>query len=594
MNDTSGPEKKLSRDERVLIAAGVALSDADFWNKLIENGCPKSLASSLIKELSQKYFNWQVNCTEIRQIIRQKLKEKYPKACELALTYRRKLKEWVIEQSSDVDPPHFVIQNIPPVTRENLSQYFDLIKESGVIPGEDYHPLGKVSKEMRINFQKLKIGNLQDRICKFIQQSEQNALAVLVYMIESEDDELVDALLKAGLIFKETIKKLSANLHFVRSLINIIEEIPKPQQNKKEEDRRANVVLFNAFKALVDLGICKEVSEYPVRDATKPDEEGFWYMQYRDNKEEVAELLVFIPQKYIPYHWNSHRIVIPSINDTFHEVAAKLDEAPKLDGQLNEEDLDKYTNSLINNRRYALDFDRMKITEIPGTNGMDIWMHFFHHVHMQPGEIGIELIVNGASIVYFLNEKCELKVPEKSIVLPRPMFMPKDPEKLKDGYSMDQIYTCPESKRDWISERAQKILHFYFVKYAYYLLCVPRHIQTDEKNTDSKTTQQHDKKQNQNNKFDIRLTEYSSEITIPSIFPNGTADSGRESRITVYHGVTGHVRELPERYRATEEAIAEAKKHKIVLAPGQTFVKPHMRGGQHAEEIKSKKKIKPD
>ncbi len=56
-------------------------------------------------------------------------------------------------------------------------------------------------------------------------------------------------------------------------------------------------------------------------------------------------------------------------------------------------------------------------------------------------------------------------------------------------------------------------------------------------------------------------------------------------RAAVAHWVVGHVRDLPEGQRCSEDKLHEARQVGIELAPGQTWVRPHARGFDPQEAL---------
>lgn len=50
------------------------------------------------------------------------------------------------------------------------------------------------------------------------------------------------------------------------------------------------------------------------------------------------------------------------------------------------------------------------------------------------------------------------------------------------------------------------------------------------------------------------------------------------------HGVRGHLRQLPEGWQRSEDAVELARAHSLSLPDGFTFVRPHVRGGKNGDE----------
>lgn len=71
-------------------------------------------------------------------------------------------------------------------------------------------------------------------------------------------------------------------------------------------------------------------------------------------------------------------------------------------------------------------------------------------------------------------------------------------------------------------------------------------------------------------------------------YKQSTIAAGQERRQRVQHGVVGHLRRLPNGWRTPPERLDDVRQaadaHHIYIPPGYTFVVPHLRGGEKAQD----------
>ncbi|MBU0727361.1 hypothetical protein KKA95_01625, partial [Patescibacteria group bacterium] len=229
-------------------------------------------------------------------------------------------------------------------------------------------------------------------------------------------------------------------------------------------------------------------------------------------------------------------------------------------------------DEIENDRQYTLDFSRIRVVDIPGTEDMDIWFNYYQDEDMEVDEMQVEIIVNDASIVYQIkNGVCYMRG-EKNM-LPR---LPESEIDI-DPDHIDALYGRPEIQQ-WASPEAQNNLSYYMLKYAHALLVLPRSVGKQSRSTSVE----------RDNTFNLRLRDHSTEIYMP----NG---EGGIKRVVTHHyntafsTVPGHPRKLPKGYKPSPEAIAEADKAGVYIKPGETFVKKHTRGSELTEQGRSGK-----
>lgn len=571
---------ELSREEIIFLSAEC---DEALIKALEKDGVSSDSTKLFVQNLRSKIQSGELDCGGVKPAIKKRFKNK-PKVKKIALNYRRKVMEWLNGPSKYIKPPQFDLQNLPPLTSQTLNRYLEFFEKKFRDFANYYEPKHKddttIDKEFMkelppsVQFGLFSMHNCGNIIKRFIKEGEENALQVLIHIFDINDPFLMQTY--EGLI-RKTIQELSNNIHFLRSLFNLLDE----NFHKKNMAKKVDTIIMKIIVSeLTQLDICNTFSddEEGIIDNTKPRTEqrhtlGF-IVHWKDGVEK-DEINLRIPHHLMPIHWNGCRLVNPKLNQTFQKFADALDEI-KCDEKMQKEGA-KYYEDLLTERKYAVDFARIKATDIPGMEEDDLWFHFFHNDQLSDGEIGVEVIVNGASVVYFLNQELDLRVHHQGNMIP----LLENYDDVPDDH-IDSIYANPNVS-NWLSKKAIKNLHFYIFKYAHHLLVSPRTTKEGDNVNDNESPK--------NNKFNIRLSEYSSEITIPYLSQGYGSSHKHQSKLTVYHGVTGHVRELPKGWKPSQESIEEASKHNIFLAPGQTFVKHHHRGSELAEETVSRKKI---
>ncbi len=598
---------------RLLDTIESAKFDKALLEELNKSGYSQDQLEKLADELMRGVLDDHLTCKEIRNILRRHFKSKKPRARKLVMGYRKELVKWLGQNNNLPHPPQLTLQQLPPIDSDTFSQYIDQLLElkrrmadqttqlfphlrqetenhsltDAINSAESIEASGKLMKELQRDNEQAAIEmefgivspckNVVHVLAEFISQSEENALLVFLRILDTQSEvDLADF----DDLTTACLSRLANNTHFVRSLIHLIDQNLFDRNPAKQIQF---ILLFQLMRRLIDTEIADTwQGQEPAVDFSQPRNSSILtYHLHNEGADDESPNRDFninlrIPAQHLPAHWNNHRLVNPSSNEEFQDMAQLLDQQQI---ELRDTESEIYTNALRHHRCYALDFARMKITEIPETENKEIWFHFFHHHEMTDGEIGVEVIVDGASIVYFItNDAIEMR--GTGNYLPRGG---RGLQSLEVNNQLDQRYGEP-ALRQWASPHAIQNLHYYMLKYAHALLVEPRSI--TESSHDS---QHHDLT---NNRFGIRLSEYSSEVTIPSVSAESQSSNQLSRRVTVYHGVSGHIRNLRAGHRASPEAVTEAQRQNIFLTPGQTYVQPHTRGTELAEKIDSDKKVR--
>lgn len=106
-----------------------------------------------------------------------------------------------------------------------------------------------------------------------------------------------------------------------------------------------------------------------------------------------------------------------------------------------------------------------------------------------------------------------------------------------------------------------------------------KHDRRDKDNSEESLTDNAQKKKNKHGKKAGKILPRtrSSEYTIEGDVDWGTAEEREKIRRNI-HAVSGFLRRLPAGWKNSDEARAIAQSYNIVLRPGTTFVRPHLRG----------------
>ena len=571
---------ELDRGDIAFLSAG---HDEELLDYLEKNGYSRDKIRTLILSLRDRFRSNDLNCHGIKHELNRHFKKR-PKVQRVVKNYRRQLQEWVNDSSNYPNPPQLDLQQLPPLTSQTLNKYLAYFEDKYITFfsnfNSKYDPLSinpenmESKLDLEDKYKGYSIANCEHLIKEFIETSEENALQFLLHAFDLNDSRLIasyEDLIEAAL------QKLVNNIHFLRSLFNLLDD----NFHKQDTIKKIDVIILNiVLNELVKLGVCTTFSDSETEvdlSSPRPDQcytfgfdlvgEGSTPAYWKERN----KMNLRISQQLLPAHWNGHRLVNPKLNDSFKEFANVLNAVEFHEEKKNAGEI--HLNGFVHDRRYASDFTRVKVTDIQGMEDMDLRFHYFNHSHLRSGEIGVEVVVNGASTVFFLDEEGKLTVRESGNLNP--------PLPANIQVTDDHVDTFAVNPLKWLTEKGLTNLYLYILKYAHHLFVQPR---TKTKNNNSGSGRR------RNNRFNIRLSEYSSEITIPSTSQGGQTEGGSR-RITVYHGVTGHIRDLPAGWKPSQEAIDEARRHNIFLAPGQTFVKPHHRGSELAEETDSKKKL---
>lgn len=562
-----------------------AAHDEDLFRLLKESGYDENEIRSFIDSVRERFVATEIDCGGIKAEIKKYFKRR-PKIRKLMLDYRRKLSTWIEGQNNVPFVPQLAFMQLPPLNDQSLPHYLEVFEkknkqvrkkfpkelgQKGLKVMQDY--INSMSLEDMYSFSTAK--NCEALLGEYINQSERNALKVFLIILGQHDESLIASYMDN--LLGLCLKKLFKNDHFVRSLFNLLDGNFYSGQPAKAVDP---IVMAAIISQIRDHNLIEPRQDTDVLLDKPREETDFTFAFTTDGQDGGIELNpdfapapFSIPAKYLPHHWNGHRLVNPNLYDPFVRLASALDQMGWDDTR--QDKARQWMEGLANRRRYTTDFSRMKVNEMPGAENLDIWFYFFNHKRMEPVEIGIEVIVNGGSIVYFLNNQYQLEMRSSGNYVPlHPL-----PER-QSSNDIDRLYSS-ERIRNWASPNAIRNLHYYILKHAHSLLVEPRSVEARSGNRSDPNE----------NEFNIRLTEYSSEISIPSE-PKGGERIGTRRRVTVYHGVKGHPMRLPEGKKASQKAIAEASRLGIHLNEGETYRKSHHRGSELAEEVEPKIKIK--
>ncbi len=570
--------KNLSPEEVAFLSAE---HDEGLLDQLSKKGFSRERVQTFISNLRDQFKSGDLDCREIKPVLKRYLK-KGPRAQSFVQDYRKRIQEWVRNPAGRLAPHQLDLHQLPPLTSQTLNEYLAYFEEKLVSfldhfnsKYKNYENMGPENGgdilDLEDQFLCCAKANCEMLVKEFIEESEVNARQFLLYIFELDDSVRIEGYKD---LTETALQKLSDNIHFLRSLFNLLNENIFEQSTIKRIDANVTLVLL---EKLIELGVCETwVDEPPNTDFTRPrtthDLNHITSLGTPEGEREIVTN-VRIPTQLVPAHWNGHRLVNPALNHSFNELGNILNTVERNEEMQNE--AERHLNGLVDDRRYASNFTRVKVNDIPDTENMDIWFNYFCTSRLRPGEIGVEVVINGASTVFFLDEEGILTVRENGNLNP-----PLPPDELGDPNHIDSLAVSPLA---WLTENGLTNLYIYILKYAHHLFVEPR--------TESENSSPGGEGLRGNQLFNIRLTEHTSTITIPSSSPNSEPGDGRRSRITVYHDVTGHIRELPEGWRPSQEAIRAAREHNIFLVPGQTFVKHYHKGSELAEETSSKKKV---
>lgn len=554
-----------------------------------------------------------VPCDEIRELIRRRIgkKPKAKMAGRQALNeYRRVAGEWVDGDTIYDYPPNLRLQGLGELTDSNFEDYFqyfmevledydrrvepidEMIRDSlqgsdgELILAEDrtsklaVNPeivaardkiLGSESFKYQVSYPFM---NLQKAFIEYAGKDERRALRVFVRLLQQR----AELVLRFSGLVEAVFRKLSGNEYFLRSFFNLVDE----GFNRKSSDLGVDELTLGEFLRAADkIGVCQVDYDTALPAIQSLDEP-------RDHNDYVVvvtcegavpgkisgAMVIKTPARFLPLSWNSHRLVDPTRNRQMRALAGNLDsvDAEEL---VPGDDVQKYEDGLKTGRRYYTNFARMAVTDMPGFSEEDeIYLHFFNRPgKMSPLELGVEVIVNGASIVYFLNEDCGLEMRSYGNVIPCDEqlggFLEREPGAKE---FVDAIFGKTAVTR-WASPDVQEKLRRIALKYAYYLLV--------ERRSGMKAGGTL-KKPKAKTPFDLLLEGRDSEVEIPATGGKGGGESGEAGvtrRLLIRHDVDGFTRELPEGQRhsleAEERALEEAG---ITLRSGQTYVRRHKRG----------------
>lgn len=573
-----------------------AVLDTELLAKLEKLGYEPNAVAAFLYELRGKFQRQEIQCAEVRRSLKKFFPARRPQARQLVSQYRQEMQNWINGASKFPFPPNMTMQKMPKLKPDNLHRYLKLYEKQYLelhhykIPDVAESPqnnIGQIKQAIEADnpgslkaFEKFfPVANTETVLREYINESEANALQVFTYIIRLQNTQTF-IMYQGTNMLKNTLEKLRTNVHFIRTLYHFIDEqlnVEHPLMGVRD------VVLGELLKILNEIGVTREFAEDDImtphnepRDTVR--------QEYRvDNAVSGATMFDVrqeIPAIYLPVHYNGHRLVHPAHNADFQSLAQKVVTADReSDTQKMYEDGLQYIEELRTNRRYSLDFARVKITEIPGTEDMDIWFHYSHDNAMPPHEIKVEIVVDGASIVYYLDD-ADIIIPTRGVLAPRTQ---EDVEPFPDH--VDRMYEGEEAQR-WMTAFRKTSIHYLMLKYAHALLVLPRNqsVESDEDREGNGTRPQEP--------FEFSLNEYESQVTIPHTNPANASDGNRDPyRVTVYHGVAGHVRRLPRGQEASPEAIQNAQRYHIHLVPGQTFVRPHSCGSKLTEQGRDGKKI---
>lgn len=563
-----------------------SIFDKKLLDTLSKSGYSKGDIIHIIDSFRQRLEKGEITCATVNNEIRNAFPRKRNKRVrDLAIRYRVAMQNWINYTSPFPHPPTLEIQQLPSIKSETLKRYFNLIErlhkrginhkapdlrwgvnENDIYEATRYDIESQspgATKEVEIN---QNLENVIAILCDYINRSEENALEVLVYILELEDDNLIATY---NPLIIAAVERLSGNPVFIRCLFNLFDENAY-RDNPVCRIRDSNNTLI--LNALMQTGVVQEYHESESYTNNAEPRDFQCHLHSHTERVEGAddneiEFYLKIPSNYLPLHWNGTRLVDPCKNSSYKEFSEILEQDANEKVDKKEEEKRKFIYGIENDRRYTLDFERMKIMDIPGTEDMDIWFNYYQDEDMEPTEMQVEIMVNDASIVYHIKDGVCYMRGERNAV-PR---LPED-EIGTDPNHLDALYG-KSNVQQWISLEAQNNLSYYLLKYAHVLFVLPRSV--GKKSESSKVERE--------NRFNLRLREHSTEARMP----NG---EGETRRVVMHHfktgfsTVTGHIRKLPKGQKPSPEAVIEADKYNIRLLPGQTFVKEHTRGSELTEQ----------
>ena len=580
--------------ERIHCAIGTATLDRKLLDQLVKAGYDEDEILKMVSGFLGGFEEGHITCATVRNELRRSFPLKRGKQTrDLVLRYRKQMQNWVNQATPYPHPPTLEVQQLPAPRSETLKRYFNLFERlhkrrvSHQAPNANAD-VSEVLQErgmyeaLRHSFESNEPGlvrrveienpleNVTSILEDYINRSEENALEVLVYILSLNDN---DVTIQYHPLISAAINRLSGNIHFIRTLFNLYDENAYREKPVNRVTDACNTLILAALRG------ANVIQEWDGENDLVGNEEprDFWYqqhthdMRHSDGSVTTTELLMKVPASYLPLHWNGTRLVNPLNNSSYGEFAGLLEEDADRGREGKIEEMVRYVDEIEGNRRYGLDFSRVKVIDIPGTEDMDIWFNYYHDEDMEPEEVQIEVMVNDASIIYHINhDRCYMA--SQNNVVPRLPNPGSNPDHL------DELYGRPDVQQ-WASEEAQENLKYYLLKYLHALLVLPRSVGRSSEGSRGE----------RENAFNLRLRGHSTETYIPS------DGEGGQRRITIHHyntafsTVTGHIRRLPPGHRASSDALAEAEKHSIHLVPGQTFVKEHTRGSELTEQGRSGK-----
>ncbi len=573
-------------EERIASAFGITGLDSELLEKLEQYGYKRNEIIEMCNSFHERLKAGEITCATVRNEIRTTFPKRNPQARRLAIDYREQMLNWVNGASQFPYPPNYSIQKLPAITSGTLIRYLRLferykkgdteytppdtsIEQEELQSRNDYlemvrHRVESDSPGLLKNAEVGEpIANLNAVLKEFINQNEDNALQVFLYIISLNSSNQISYY---NDLMQECLRRLSGNIHFIRSLFNLIDE--NTYMDNPKHPIHGNV-MPSLLNSLIETNIVSDArNESDAISNSEPRD----YQFHRHTVFDPAtnEQIVFrmkIPSNYLPIHWNGTRLVNPVSCKSFQEFSSIIEKDENIDKKGKVEEIIKCIDELENNRRYGLVFSRMKVTDIPGTDDMDIWFHFSHDENMDSGEIQIGVVVNDAEIVYHFDGRY-IEMRHNGIMIPRKQNPP-------PGH-LDRLYEDTRMEQ-WATHEAQDNLAYYILKYAHILLVLPRNEgERPERGVGHPT----------DNPFSLRLAEHSTTTHIPG-HSTGQGGNHRSRTVTAVHIVDAFVRKLPKDYKASLEAISNAARQHIFLVPGQTFVDSHTRGTEGTEQGRS-------
>jgi hypothetical protein len=554
-----------------------------------------------------------VTCDQIRKSIKKRIPKKPAtkrRGRQALNSYRAAMGDWVDGKTIYDYPPDMRLQNLGDLEDQNFDQYFgyflevladykkrvsviddlarDQVMKSGAQTVFAEDPMSKlqVTPEMvalrdqilgadSFRFQvSYPFVNLQKAFTEYAEKDEGNALRVFVELLRMEPGQV----LRFPDLIDSIFKTLSGNEYFMKSFFNLVDEVFNHNSGDLQVDE---LTLIEFLRSAHRLGICDikfDSNEVEAGDIGEPRTHHSLVVFIMTEGGVTPGMVVKTPAKYLPVSWNSHRLVDPASNNELQGLATNL-EGVDVEELVPSEDVEKYEEGLKTGRRYYTNFARMMVDGIPGYEEEDeVCFHFFNkRDSMTPLELGVEVIINGASVVYFLNEDCELEMRPIGNVIPEDERLKGFPD-LKGSDHIDGMF-LRKSTVEWASEDIQEKIRRYILRYAYYLLV--------EKRSGLKKGASI-KKQKSKTPFDLLLEGRDSVVEIPAEGGDGNGEGGSR-KFLVRHDVDGFTRVLPEGQRHSAEAAERAlDEGGITLVPEQTYVKRHQRGTVVAGGVSSK------